>query len=512
MIRRLFAIAVLLALLCGTVLSLPVFWARPVVGQKSSQIARHWLDCIFTASSALTGTGLSPHDIGDDFTPAGQALILGYMQIGGLGVLVLGAIVGLRFRQRFGWGTDQEGASQVRLGRLIAFVCVLALLLEAAGAAALCYSPDRGSDPSERPLFTALFHSVSAFCNTGLTLTRDSFLSAGVWWPVYAVLLPLMVLGGIGGPVLYELWRRLLGSRSPLSRDTQVTLIGTAMLILAGAATIFFIESTPRWQLRNPREDSEHIKLAREPAGEVIEFSSEGSSRASQQRLRTMNAGRRAAAALFQSVSARSTGFRVARLDEQSLSPADRAATMLLMLIGGGIGGTAGGLRIVMVAILLGTLLGGRRNARLISEGRQDARPPIHVGQDACSPIHGQDVHPPIGGQDARAMAVQVAAGVATAMLLLIAFTALVLIYREPASFEACVFEALSACCNVGFTTGITRSLQPESQVMVILAMLLGRILPLAVLANCLWPPAAAPRSKHSTPTDQPSALPSAEN
>jgi trk system potassium uptake protein TrkH len=206
-----------------------------------------------------------------------------------------------------------------------------------------------------------------------------------------------------------------------------------------------------------------------------------------------MNTGRRAAAALFQSVSARSTGFRVARLDEQSLSPADRAATMLLMLIGGGIGGTAGGLRIVIVAILLGTLLRGRKDSGLSSEGGQDARPPMD----------GQDARPPGHEQEGRALAVQVAAAVATAMLLLIAFAALALIYREPAAFDACVFEAVSACCNVGFTTGMTRSLQPESQVIVILTMLLGRILPLALLANYLRRPVAPSSEKQSSLSDQ---------
>lgn len=469
MIRRWFAIVLVLALVSGTVLSIPAFWSRPVVGQKSSQIARHWLDCVFTATSALTGTGLSPHDVGDDFNLPGQALIFAYMQLGGLGVLIFGAVLGWRFRERFRWGVGDEDQSGKGLRRLILFVCVLTLLLEGAGAAALHFADPEPETPA-RTVFAPVFHSVSAFCNTGLTLTRNSFVSQGETWPPYAILLPLMVLGSIGGPVLYELWRKLLkrNARSaPLSRDTRVTLLGTAALILAGAAVIFFTESTPRWQLRNPREDSEHIKLNKQDEGDVIEFSPEGSSRVMQERMQTMPPGRRAAAALFQSVSARSTGFRVARIDEQSLSLADRAVTILLMLVGGGLGGTAGGLRIVIVFVLLGTLL------------RPTADP---------APLNGQDADPP-HGRNAAPTALKAAAGIASAMTLLIAFTALFLIYREPAAPEACVFEAVSACCNVGFTTGLTRTLQPESQVVVILAMLLGRIVPLAMLANQLRNP-----------------------
>jgi Trk-type K+ transport system membrane component len=75
-----------------------------------------------------------------------------------------------------------------------------------------------------------------------------------------------------------------------------------------------------------------------------------------------------------------------------------------------------------------------------------------------------------------------------TGMIALVAATTLILVYREAGTLEACTFEAVSACCNVGFSTGLTRSLSVEGRVAIILAMLLGRILPLALLARAVKP------------------------
>lgn len=484
MIRRWFAILVVAVLVCGTVLSLPAFWARPVIGEKSAQIARHWLDCVFTASSALTGTGLSPHEIGEDFNLAGQIVVFTLMQVGGLAVAIAGSVVGWRFRQRCGWGAGDEAGFRTGQRRLVAFWCILMLGVEIVGAVAIYCSTDAAPEGPPRKAFAAVFHAVSACCNNGLTLTHNSLVDQGGRWPVYAFVLPLMVVGSIGGPVLYEIWRRLLGGRARgacFSCDARVTLAGTAGLILVGAAVICFTESTPRWQLRNPREDIPgRLRVDERPTDEPDLFTLGEPSSAARQRMRTMSVGRRAAAALFHSVSARSGGFRVARLDEQSLSPAGRAALAALMLIGGGLGGTGGGLYIIVVAALLGTLWRRRKecgsgeygHAATVVEGGRDAHPSgveMRGGRDACIPIAA-------------------AAGVLVGIVLVVGFVAMVLIYREPASVEMSLFTAISACTNTGLAVGTLRLLSVEGQVAIVLAMILGRVIPLAVLAGYLKP------------------------
>jgi Trk-type K+ transport system membrane component len=265
-----------------------------------------------------------------------------------------------------------------------------------------------------------------------------------------------------------------------------VTLVGTAVLVVGAAAVVFFTESTERWQLRNPRPDTPGRLMVAEPAeGEMIVFSGESAS-AAQQRMRTMAPGRRLAAAAFHGVSARAGGFRVARLDEKSLSPAGRAVLMGLMLVGGGLGGTAGGLSITVVLVLLGTMQVGKNAGESrgddIPEGGRDARPPEL--RDARPP-ELLDASFPATRED-RLLMVRAAAGAVMGLGLVIGITALVLIYREPASVELCWFTAVSAGTNSGLAIGPTRLLSPEAQAVVVLAMILGRVIPLAMLGKHL--------------------------
>lgn len=136
------------------------------------------------------------------------------------------------------------------------------------------------------------------------------------------------------------------------------------------------------------------------------------------------------------------------RLDEASLSPASRWLMSGWMLIGGGIGGTGGGLRITLVFLLLTSWLRPRKE----------------------------------NGSPDRAAALSMAVAVVVILIVLIFLTAFGLLYREAGSFEACLFEAVSACCNVGLSTGLTAQLSVQGRMIVILAMFLGRVLPLCVL------------------------------
>lgn len=476
-VRWLFLALLALTVLGGALLSLPICWAGPYPVQPDHpltryQLAGHTLNCLFTAGAAVTGTSLSVFDIGHDLSRAGQMLLIALMEIGGLGVLLIGSVVGWRLRRVLGWGVVGEDGADGRVRRPLVFVCAVALVIQAAGAGLLLISSDivpvgRDIHAQDR-LLAAVFHAVSAFCNCGLTLSRDSLLGQRDTVAPYAILMPLMLLGGIGGPVLYELCGRLRPasdkvSRRGLSADGRITLLATLGLIVAGAGLLFAIESTTRWQLRYPRENTPgRIAPPGAPASGEIIFSAEGSSRAQNERLRTMTSGRRLVAALFQGVSARTCGMSTARLDESSLSPASRLVLMGGMLIGGAVGGTAGGLRILVVVLLFMGL------------------------------VQGQPDNMPNTTRPHRTRAVLAASGVALSMFMLIGATTFVLVYRQAASLEAGLFEAVSATCNVGFSTGLTRQLVPlavgdrlAGQLALLLAMLLGRVLPLGVLLRC---------------------------
>jgi Trk-type K+ transport system membrane component len=307
--------------------------------------------------------------------------------------------------------------------------------------------------------------------------------------------MPLMFLGSLGGPVLLELLKRMtrrndVGLES-VSKDTWGTIGGSLAVLLVGATALFVLESTRDYQQRYPREktpgrlmvssnSTAHVP-ATAPAHSTggfattqpverapIEFSAATSQRAKSERLTSMTVGNRIRAALFQAEAARTGGAKSARIDETSLSPVSHFLLMGLMLIGGGVGGAAGGLRILVVWILV---------AAALNAGRPIKRDPRKA----------------LEGDTPRAIAM--AAGLATAMFVLIGVVATVLLYRETGTFLACVFEAVSACCNAGLSLGMTSELSLPGRVMLIFAMILGRVIPLAILMRAIIPsPAVLPR------------------
>jgi len=482
---RLLAGAVVAALIGGTVLSLPACWDGPYPvtwdgtypGQTRYELAMHFLDCTFTATAALTGTGLAVHDIGCEFNRTGQAVLLLLMHVGGLAVLAIGTSVCWRLRALCGWGAVDDDTSPNGIRRLIAFVIVAALVLEAIGAATLygMWGPDLDANFAEQGdrLFASVFHAVSAFCNVGLTLTRDGLIAYRGCYAVYAAILPLMVIGGMGLPVLWELCRRLLRHRGlgleSLSRHSALTVFVTSFLIVAGALLLQVIETTPQCQLRNPRTHTPGrlVIPASQSRPATMPLSQQAVERADAQRMRTMPTGQRWLAALFHSAAARTAGMRTARLDESSLSPASRFVLIAMMVIGGGVSGTAGGLRLVLLFLLIGAVF---------------SKPivPVYNAGDARR----------VAG---RQQALTIAASVAFLMFVLIGLTAGTLIYRETGSPQACAFEAVSACCNVGFSTGLTQQLSVQGRAVLILAMLLGRVVPLALLLRCRQVPVPPP-------------------
>ncbi len=478
--RRL-AIAGLLAILVGgTLLALPLCWEGPYParwdetypGQSRYELSSHWLDCTFTAAAALTGTGLAVREIGYEFSPIGHVLIIVLMEIGLLAMLIVGTTVGWRLRYLAGGCRPEDDIAPRTLRRVIYSVLIIAIVLQLVGIAGMRPLANEAADPdavlAQNPWLASTFHAVSAFGNVGLTLTRNSFIDYRGHTAVYAVLGPLMLLGSIGGPVIYELLRRIVnrGRAGRLSRYTRRVVPVTLLIILLGAGLLNWFETTPDMQLRYPRDRipgrlilSEAPEHPAEQSPDELQDDEQPVRQANDQRLAGLDRSPRWMASVFQSVAARTGGFQTVRLDEDSISPASGLLLMGLMLIGGDLGGTAGGMRL-LVLMLVGSSL---------------------CFSSVVSPAQHRSVN---GGARWQVLAIAMAA--VAALVIISAVTALLLVYREAGTPFACLFEAVSASCNVGFSMGLTPRLSVQGCIVVILAMWAGRVIPLAILLRCV--------------------------
>lgn len=413
-------VASFLALIaCGTLLlKLP---AATPPGQPIG-----WIDALFTATSATCVTGLAVRDTGSGFTAFGQAVILGLIQAGGLGVMTFSLFIFALFRgrvslaQRSIFEQTLASASGRELRPLLLRVFLFTFGIEAAGALALFVGwwPEMGGATAA---WNAVFHSISAFCNAGFGLRPDSLTSwRGDAWTVFTVS-ALIILGGLGFFTLYDL-ARSTRSRFSMSVQTRLAVLVSAVLIVLGAALFWFLEA--------PR-------------------SLEGLGRSEQ-----------ILAAFFQSVTARTAGFNT--VDLALLSPGALFLMILLMFVGGSPGSCAGGIKTTTLAVLVvssGARLRGHRN---VNAFHRTLRP--EAVRNALT-IALAGVTAVIGGLFALLVSESPDAAVA----------------QERAIFLDLLFETVSALATVGLTTGVTDDLRPASRLLVAAMMFIGRLGPLTV-------------------------------
>jgi len=293
------------------------------------------VDALFTASSAASVTGLTVVDTATAFTPLGHSILLALIQAGGLGIMTLTTF----FAFAFAGGTLRQYASlqalvgEQSLGRIratLAQIAVVTLAFEAAGAAVLYRHLPESAVPEAGRLFSAVFHSVSAFCNAGFALHGLNLAAPGLKdnVPVQATVMALVVAGGLGFPVLAALGGLLARRRRRLDLHAQLVLSTSAVLLAGGAAALLLLE----------------------PAGGAL-----GEGR-----------GPRLLSALFHSVSARTAGFNT--VDLAGLAPASLFAILFLMWIGGSPASTSGGVKTTTAAVALLTVLsiaGGKERVEL---------------------------------------------------------------------------------------------------------------------------------------------------
>ncbi len=375
-----------------------------------------WLDAVFTATSAVTVTGLTVVDTATAWTPLGQVVILVLIQIGGLGLATSGTLLLLVISRRLGISTRlvaQSETSWAQLGEIRAvlwFVLRVTASIEAAVAVvlALRWWFVHGFSPGEAA-WQGVFTSVSSFNNAGFALFSDSLISYNEDPVVLGAVMAAIVLGGLGFPVFYQL-RGLWRQPRRWSMHVRLTLQMTLGLIVLGAVALSWFEWT------NP---------------DTLGGKSTGFS--------VLNG-------LFASVTARTAGFNA--IDYGAATEETLVLTSFLMFIGGGSASTAGGIKVTTFVVLALIVLAEARGSRDVTS--RDRRIPEATQRAAV------------------AIATVYFSLTATGLMLLLAVTDIAL--------SDLLFETVSAIATVGLSTGITATLPDSARIVLVLLMFVGRL------------------------------------
>ena len=398
-------------------LSLPVAKAGP--GGADT------LTALFTSISAVSVTGLTTVDTAAHWTGFGQAVILLLVQVGGLGIMTLASLIGLAVARRLTLGTklttsaETQGVGIADIRRFIVGAIVVSLSVEAIGAVLLtAWFLTSGDFPPLQAAWYGVFHAVSAFNNAGFTILPRGLVPF-VGDPVVCGVLALLVLiGSLGFPVLDELRRN---PRRPLrwSMNTRLVLWGTVVLTVLG--TVFIT---------------------------AVEWSRAGT-------FGPLEWPQKLLAGFFAAAQTRSGGFTT--VDIGALDGATLIVMDVLMFIGGGPAGTAGGIKITTFGVLFFILVAEMRGRTAVNV----------FGKRLSRAVHRQAITVSL-----------VAVGVIIGSTILLA-----LLSDEPV--DRLAFEAVSAFATAGLSTGITPDLPPAAQGLLLVLMFVGRLGPI-LLASAL--------------------------
>lgn len=370
-------------------------------------------ESLFTATSAVCVTGLVVQDTGSYWSTFGQAIILILIQIGGLGVITVAASFALLSGRKISLmqrSTMQEAIAAPKIGgivRLTGFVLKATLIFELSGAVIMM--PVLCKDYGVKGVWLAVFHSISAFCNAGFDILGTdaskyvSLTQYVNYTSINLAVIFLIVIGGIGFLTWEDIYTNKLHFRR-YRMQSKVILITSAILIIVPALYFFFFD------------------------------------------LNNLPIKQRILSSLFQSVTTRTAGFNT--VDLTALQEPSIATMIVLMIIGGSPGSTAGGIKTTTVAVLIANSLAtfGRKDSSHFFKRRIDNQ----VVKNASTIL---------------------------IMYLVLSFTGAVAISTaEKIPFLKCLFETSSAIGTVGLTLGITPELGLFSQLILILLMFCGRV------------------------------------
>lgn len=382
-----------------------------------------FIDCLFTATSAVCVTGLVTVDTGTHWTYFGKTVIMMLIQIGGLGFMSFATLVSLiigkkiTLRERLVMQESLNSSSLQGLVRLVKYILTFTFSVELAGALLLStqFIPEFGLG---KGIYYSIFHSVSAFCNAGFDL-MGNFASLVPYYNNSIIILTvgaLIVIGGLGFIVWDEIYHYKKIKR--FSLHTKVVLSMTAILIASGAILFFVFE------FNNP-DTMQPMSLK----GKLL-------------------------SSLFASISPRTAGFNSVNLT--AMTSASILLTIILMFIGGSPGSTAGGIKTSTFGILLMTVVS-------VIRGREDTEYfKRRVSKDIVY----------------KALAVTVIGlGIVFAVTMILSFTE----RGSGMPFEYYLYEATSGFGTVGLTLGLTQKLTAFGKALIALTMYAGRVGPLTI-------------------------------
>ena len=377
-----------------------------------------FLSALFTATSSTCVTGLVMFDTWTQWSGFGQIVIISLIEVGGLGFMTAASLVIFLFRKKVGMKQRMVMAQALSVNdmdsivRLQKYVLFGSLGIQSTGALILFFRflPEYGW---VQGLKWGVFHSISAFCNAGFDIfgVLEPGSSLAVWnsdWIVLMTLGVLVMLGGLGFFVWEEVVR--LHSWKKFSVYTRLVLVASAVLLIGGSIIFCLLE----WN--NP------ATLGAMPVEDKL-----------------LNG-------IFQSITVRTAGF--AAIDQAGLTDAGKAAGMVLMLIGGASGSTAGGVKMVTAVVLLLFLWSRMRGKNTVCVYKRTI--PASQVIDAMT-------------------IVMIVVGLAF-------FGGIFISATSPVSFVDGLYESVSALATVGLTAGATGSLSLPAKILMIVYMYFGRV------------------------------------
>ncbi len=390
----------------------------PVASKSGQQVS--FTDALFTATSAVCVTGLVVVDTYDYWSLFGQIVILILIQLGGFGFMTSATLLLLAFRRRIGLRERLllgESVGLARLGGLVKLVKQIALftfIAEVAGAIVFLirFLP---LYPPGTAIWKSLFHSISSFNNAGFDLFGGYQSLIGFRTDIVVILMTaiLIILGGISYLVLSDVITHRNFRR--LSLDSKMVLSTTGFLLLIGMGMLLLTD------FNNPATFG------------GLSFSE-----------KLMDS-------FFQSVTARTAGFST--IDIGNVAAYGLLFIILLMLVGGASGSTAGGIKVNTFSILMATI---------------------------WSTLRGKE-HAGAFGREFTQQQINRALTIIILSLVVISIAVLILTATESFGFIELLFETFSAFCTVGLSIGITPGLSVAGKVIIVFTMFIGRLGPLTV-------------------------------
>ena len=403
------------------------------ISGKSKIESLSWTDSVFSATSAACVTGLVVVDTGSYFTAFGKTIILCLMQVGGLGIMTFTSLSIYLWRRRTTI-TDRIAVGQIllhdtrfNLGKFLVEIVSWTFIIEAVGAVLLYLIAPKAFSP-----FSAIFHSVSAFCNAGFSLFAKSLIAWKGNWGINLVFIFLIFIGGLGFSVFVEFKNFIIKrvrlrptqNRKGISWYAKMVFQTSFFLIILGWIAIYLAEFVG-------------YKRMMLPDNAIL-------------------------SALFQSVTSRTAGFNT--LDIAQMTNVSLVILLFLMFIGGAPGSCAGGIKVTTFRVLAAAIWSQLKGKKQTVIGK------FAISEEAVK----------------KAMVLFVLA-------VIIIFLAVFLLdfteggdkphYQVRGQFLEILFDSVSAFSTVGLSTGLTSTLSTAGKWIIIFLMLIGRLGPFVLIS-----------------------------